>query len=178
METVLKASGGHVLQIEGPTALSVAVYIAAARAIADARPSAFIAPVGDRVLPEELCAAGLDLNRILFVEVADDTAVYRATDMVARCGWFATLVVIARQLPGGALAHRLAHICRRRRVTLLLVGNEPRPIASSAVALHLIAELKIALHQVQVRVLRSRVPRGGISPMEWLEVGGVPFRVR
>ena len=116
---------GTIATLEGPPSSGRSAL--AARLLAAATRRGLGAMVGVDLFPPALAAAGVRLERLLFVRVGEPVESARAADIVLRSGAFSVVVIPA--LPSGrgigaATWTRLASLAHRANALLLAVGDE------------------------------------------------------
>jgi hypothetical protein len=97
----------------------------AARLLATATSTGLGAVVGMSAFPPALAAAGIRLERLLFVAAAEPVGIARAADILLRSGVFSAVVIPA--LPSGrgtraATWTRLASLAHRTNTALIAIG--------------------------------------------------------
>ncbi|HEY0613403.1 MAG TPA: hypothetical protein VGC96_02135, partial [Candidatus Elarobacter sp.] len=116
---------GTIGTLEGPPSSGRSAL--AARLLAAATRRGLGAVIGVSLFPPALAAAGVRLERLLFVRVGDPVETARAADIVVRSGAFTVVVIPA--LPSGrgtgsATWTRLASLTHRANALLVAVGEE------------------------------------------------------
>jgi hypothetical protein len=137
---------GTIATLEGaPSSGRMAI---AARLLAVGTSAGLGALVGTPAFPPALCAAGVRLERLLIVSVAEPVGAARAADILLRSGAFAVVVIPA--LPSGrgtgsATWTRLASLAHRANAVLIAVGRE----ASSELRYFASVRLETAIERIR-----------------------------
>lgn len=156
---------GAIGTLEGPPSSGRSAV--AARLLAAATRRGLGALIGVELFPPALAAAGVRLERLLLVPVAEPAGAARAADVVVRSGAFTVVIVPA--LPSGrgtgaAAWTRLASLAHRANVALVALGDE----ASAELRYFASVRLELALARV-----RWNGPTGHLGELAGFDVRAV-----
>ncbi|HEV3085858.1 MAG TPA: hypothetical protein VGX96_01440 [Candidatus Elarobacter sp.] len=156
---------GTIGTLEGPPSSGRSAL--AARLLAAATRRGLGAVVGVNLFPPALEAAGVRLERLLFVRVGEPVEAARAADIVVRSGAFTVVVIPA--LPSGrgigsATWTRLASLTHRANALLLAVGDE------ASAELRYFASLRL---ETSIERVRWNGPSGHLGELAGYDVRAV-----
>jgi recombination protein RecA len=124
-EWCLAELSGRLVELSGGAAPTFATQLVleAQRA---GEPAAWLAGRSRSFFPPDAAESGVDLDALVVVRAADDAAIARAADQLARSGAFALLVL---ELDGGrvpeALLARLLGLSQKHQIAVLFLTDNP-----------------------------------------------------